>query len=210
MKEALYKGIYPGWEEVRGLDNKGKQRQPHPLLDKNGVLVKSTSDRAASALGRHFLVAFYDELKHVDLHNTVSIVWPCALTCKLQLTHFCLAVWCWHHAYCGPGTMDSSSLQCCCYLSQRCQEAQCPYYQPGRRYLGQAEHQVWCNMLCFSVLHIVMHSCALLCTLVYCCVLPCTVIYSHVHLCIVVYCCVLWCRKYMRVHNSAQVLYTLL
>ena len=81
MKEAMYKGTYPGWQEHRGLDNKGQQRQPHPIVDKNGLLVKSTSDRAASALGRHFLVAFYDELKHVDLHNTVSVVWSCALMC---------------------------------------------------------------------------------------------------------------------------------
>jgi hypothetical protein len=79
MKEAMFKGTYPGWQEHRGLDNKGQQRQPHPLVDKDGVLVRTTSQKAATALGRHFLVAFYDELKHVDLHRTVSVVCFCAL-----------------------------------------------------------------------------------------------------------------------------------
>ncbi len=46
--------------------------QPRPLLNKDGLLVSSRSSVAASRLGRHFVVTFFDELDGVDLHNIVS------------------------------------------------------------------------------------------------------------------------------------------
>ena len=65
-------GIYPGWEKDRGVDQHGKQRPPLPLFKKNGELYsKERKEKAATRIGRHLLVTFFDDLNEVDLHTTV-------------------------------------------------------------------------------------------------------------------------------------------
>eukprot|EP00961_Rhodomonas_salina_P064645 869895-Rhodomonas_salina.1 len=69
VNEAIYEGVYPGWESSR-VSKDGEQLEPLPILCKTG-LVKSRRQKAASAIGLHILVSFYNNLNHVDLQSSV-------------------------------------------------------------------------------------------------------------------------------------------
>jgi hypothetical protein len=87
-------GIYPGWEKDRGVDQHGKQRPPLPLFSKNCELYSRTrKEQAASRIGRHLLVTFFDDLNGVDLHTMVNtFVLPAPNECVL--TVYCVYCLC--------------------------------------------------------------------------------------------------------------------
>jgi hypothetical protein len=112
LADALSKGKYPGWEREREAARATLKRQktgpvePKPIRNKEGRIAQGRQDQAASALGRQFLVTFYDSLTGVDLHSCVRLlvlrphVLLCALVCSYVLTSCVLpAVWGGHHAH---------------------------------------------------------------------------------------------------------------
>ena len=75
---ALNSGIYPGWERDRaaGLSKtESHSVNPLPILNpRNNKIAVSRRDQAASAIGRHFALCFYDSLPGLDLHDKVCVV----------------------------------------------------------------------------------------------------------------------------------------
>jgi hypothetical protein len=80
MDQALNHGIFPGWERERAAAlSKSKlgqgKVQPKPIKHpRTGKISQSRKAHAASAIGRHFELCFYDYLKGVDLHDKVYAV----------------------------------------------------------------------------------------------------------------------------------------
>lgn len=76
LMDALFKGIYPGWQNdlLQGSRKSFSQHeatlQPRPLINAAGKIV-SRASKASSRLGRHLLSVFFDQLKEVDLHQLV-------------------------------------------------------------------------------------------------------------------------------------------
>ncbi len=81
INDAIFKGVYPGWladrqkeimEKNLDLDVDRMSIHPRPLLKKDGTLVKERAATAASRLGRHLVVGFFDDLEGFDPHSSVG------------------------------------------------------------------------------------------------------------------------------------------
>lgn len=74
------KGKYEGWEQDRAkeFESRGKpvphNLKPRSLIKDDGTLGKTRKNQAASRIGRHMLVTFFDDLDGVDLHSTVRVI----------------------------------------------------------------------------------------------------------------------------------------
>ena len=80
MDQALNHCIFPGWELERAAAlAKSKMGQgkvyPKPIRNPSNWFISQTRKaHAASAIGRHFELCFYDSLKGLDLHDKVYAV----------------------------------------------------------------------------------------------------------------------------------------
>ena len=86
IDEAFHKGIYEDWEKdltrkaIRKDNKAGKScKKPLPLLNKDGKISKTRAKKAATRLGRHLQVTFFDAMKNLDLHNRVSVTTYCTV-----------------------------------------------------------------------------------------------------------------------------------
>ena len=86
VRDAL-RGVYPGWEEERGVLQTGEQRPPLSLFKENGELATTRAKKAAARIGRHLEVAFFDDLNGVDLHTMVqtSMYYVCTVSVLIVL-----------------------------------------------------------------------------------------------------------------------------
>ena len=80
LKQAMFKGIYDGWEAgVKA--RKDGTKQPLPIFNfKKGKVVETRKAHAQTAMGFHFLIKFWQELRGVDFHKFVSS-FHCAFAC---------------------------------------------------------------------------------------------------------------------------------
>ena len=80
LDQAMHKGIYPGWEGDinKELLQRGKttfdQPKPRKLVKWDGCLSQKRADIAASRLGRHFQLTFFDTIDGLDLYDKASII----------------------------------------------------------------------------------------------------------------------------------------
>lgn len=80
LAKAWKKGEYPGWEDdlkedlsQRGIEvQPGQKLKARPLMKPDNTLVVGRGQHAASRMGRHFVVNFFDDMHLVDLHAVVS------------------------------------------------------------------------------------------------------------------------------------------
>jgi len=76
VSEAI-QGRYEGWKQDRAqvFERLGRSvpenLTPRSLIKDDGTFAKSRKNQAASRIGRHLLVTFFDDLDGVDLHSTV-------------------------------------------------------------------------------------------------------------------------------------------
>jgi hypothetical protein len=80
LEKAVLDGVYPGWENDRTKDYSRRGAQVPEVLQPlpcSGSAKQEAS--AARALGRQFVVNFWDDLLHMDLHSSVSgnVIYTC-------------------------------------------------------------------------------------------------------------------------------------
>ena len=106
INNAIFKGVYPGWladrkksmlEKNPDLDVDSMSIHPRELLKKDGTLVKERAAIAASRLGRHLVVGFFDDLEGLDphsmVHDPMHIVLMCTYDCTDYILNMCSLGW---------------------------------------------------------------------------------------------------------------------